>query len=208
MRNYAGVLIMLLLLTGCWGGSDESSPVIEPSAAEIALTPVDDLFEGDAAKFKLFLGTMSGAFKLAYEGEKPSMKLDLDIWRGGKRVDKAGSIGDVFHSTQGPTRKEVEVLIAIDDSTANIQNGQVGVKVCLVDEEGASLSTFTIPWDPKLTARGLIAYTEPRTFTLGEAISVFGMHATSTNSILTADFSAESLGSTEWALVLTLRPED
>ncbi|MFB9329437.1 hypothetical protein ACFFSY_26155 [Paenibacillus aurantiacus] len=208
MRNKAGMLIMLMLLTGCWGTTNEAEPVSKAGPAEITLTPVGDLFEGDAAKFKLFLGVMSGAFKLSGEGEKPpNMKLDLDIWRGGKRVETAGSIGDVFHSTQKPTRKEVEVIIAIDDSTVNIQNGQVVVKVCLVDDAGASLSTFTVPWDPKLSARGLIAHTEAQSFTLGKPVHVFGMHAASLNEIRTADLTQESLGSTEWALVATLREE-
>lgn len=90
--------------------------------AEITLTPVD-LFKGDGAKLQPFLGAMSGAFKLSYEGNKPNASLDLDIWKNGKKVGSFGSIDDLFFSSDDPESHEVEVIISIETVLIEGQDG-------------------------------------------------------------------------------------
>ncbi|KKO55424.1 hypothetical protein [Paenibacillus sp. DMB20] len=209
MRLKACILIVLFILTGCFSERKEMiSPGNNPKSAKIKLTPVD-LFQGEAAKFKLFLGAMSGAFKLEYEGSKPNASLDIDIWKNGQKVDSAGSIGDLFYSSdEQKSSNEVEVVISVETVSIEGQNEFSMIKVSTVDHSGSSLSTFTIPWDKKLTARGLIQDTGPHSFTTDQPVHVFGMQATSSNEIYTADLSPESLSRTEWALVFTLRFDD
>jgi hypothetical protein len=195
---------LMVLLSGC-SGSEPPAPPPEQhnNRTVITLTPVN-LFEGEAAKYRLFLGNMSGAFKLSYEGDKPKASLDIDIWRNGKKVEKAGAIGDVFFRPDGSGSREIEVIISIETIAVNGQGEQAVIKAAT----GSGFATFTIPWDKKLTGRGLIASHEPRTFTAGKAVHVWGMQATSTNEIRTADFSPESMSMLEWAVIFTLRFED
>lgn len=205
MRVKASILIMLFFLTGCFAESTETPPGNKPDPVTIKLTPVE-LFKGDAAKFQLFLGSMSGAFKLTYEGKKPNASLDIDIWKDGRKADSAGFIGDLFHSTEeSKSGHEVEVIISIDTVSLEGRDDYSTIKVCTVDQQGSSLSTFTIPWEKGLKARGLIKSAEPFSFTADQPVHVFGMHATSSNEIIMADLSPESLSRTEWALVFTLR---
>lgn len=209
MRFKACILMVLMILSGCFAGTKERiSPENNSAAAKIQLTPVD-LFQGEAAKFKLFFGPMTGAFKLKYEGNKPIVSLDIDIWKNGQKVDSAGSIGDLFNSSdEEKDRNEVELIISVDMESIEGLDESRKIKVNTNSHSGSSLSTFTIPWDKTLTAQGLIQDTRSRSFTIDQPVHVFGMHATSSNEIHTADLTTDSLRKTEWALVFTLRLND
>lgn len=206
MKFKTAILILLILLIGC---SEERKEVIppenQPETTTIKLTPVD-LFQGDAAKFQMFLGPMSGAFKLKYEGPKPDANLNIDIWKNGQKVDSAGSIGDLFfNSGKENASNEVEVIISVETVSFEGQNKFCTIKVSEVHQSGSSLATFTIPWDDKLTGRSLMEFSNPQSFTTNQPVHVFGMQATSSNGIYTLDPSPESLSKAEWALVFTLR---
>ncbi|MBM6384060.1 MAG: hypothetical protein JSY10_08705 [Paenibacillus sp.] len=202
MRLRYYIIIFLFVLTGC---SAESAEAIKPDQLitdSITLTPVD-LTQGETAKLRPFLGTMSGAFKLRYEGEKPSASLDMDIWENGVKVDSAGSIGDLFFSPEGQVNNsnEIEVIISID--TVRTEEDK---EVCIVKiSTGSGLATFTLPWNSELKGRGLIQNTETLTFTPDHPVHTFAMHATSSNQVFAGGFSEESLSKIEWALVFTLR---
>lgn len=206
MRLIVVIAILLLTLTGC-AGSEKSDNDNKEEPTTITLTPVE-LFEGDGAKFKLFMGAMSGAFKLRYEGSKPNVNLDIDHWQNGKKVDSYGSIMDLFLSSNDQEKHEVEVIISIDSTSIVGQNDYNRIKVGIIDDSGSSVSTFTNPMDNKLTTRGLIQNHELRTFTTEDSVYVFGMQATSNNYMYTADFSPESLSRLEHAIIFTLRFED
>ncbi|WP_193726572.1 hypothetical protein [Paenibacillus guangzhouensis] len=200
---------MMLILTGCASDPGKRTPVNKEALATITLTPVD-LFSGSAAKFKPFLGNMSGAFKLRYDGKRPKASLDIDVWKDGKKAASSGSIGDLFFSPSNEENREVDIIISIDTDTSfdASQKSVNKIKVSIQHDAGYTATTFTTPWDSKLSARGLIDYAEPRTFSTNGPIHVWGMQATSNNMIRTADFSPESLQRLEAALIFTLRFED
>ncbi|WP_390580921.1 hypothetical protein [Paenibacillus illinoisensis] len=198
LRYY--IMIFLFVLTGCSADSAEAIKPDQSITDRITLTPVD-LAQGETAKLRPFLGTMSGAFKLKYEGEKPSATLHMDIWENGSKVDSAGSIGDLFFSPEGQVSNEIEVIISID--TVRTEEDK---EICIVKiSTGSGLATFTLPWNSELKGRGLIQNTETLTFTPDHPVHTFAMHATSSNQVFAGDFSEESLSKTEWALVFTLR---
>ncbi|MDK8183270.1 hypothetical protein [Paenibacillus sp. UMB4589-SE434] len=208
MRLIVCVLILVLSLTGCAVESGKPVPESKKEPSKITLTPVD-LFEGDHAKFRPFLGVLSGAFKLRYEGNKPNANLDIDIWKNGKKVASSGSIGDLFFSWDDQASPEVEIMISID--TVSFFEGQddiIKIKVNTMRDSEHSLVTFATAWDKGLTAQGLIEHNKARTFFAKEPVYLWGMHATSTNEIRTADFTPESLSRLEQAIIFTLRFED
>ncbi|MBW7454577.1 hypothetical protein ACFOLF_21455 [Paenibacillus sepulcri] len=200
------ISILALSISGCAQGVEAETP--EPTGpAELTMTPVD-LFKGDGAKFQPFLGYMSGAFKLRYEGNKPHAKLDIDIWKNGRIAASAGSIGDLFFSSDARKSGEIEVIISIDNVSIEGQDEFSTIKVGTLYDSGSGLVTYTIPREKQLTARGLIFNNEPRTFIAGEPVHLWGMQASSNNAIQSADLSPESLSKLEWALIFTLRYED
>lgn len=218
MRLTICLFIILLVISGCTNDSkqtvtnNKSETTEEATGTEdttktkenkITLTPVD-VFAGDAAKFKPFLGTMSGAFKLSYEGNQPNVWLDLDIWENGKKVATKGSIGQLFYSSEeNPSSGEVEVIMSVDTVPVEGNDDIRLIKVAA----GSGLYTTTIPWDNKLTLQGLFQNNEEQSFTYNQPIYAFGVQATSANSMITAEPTAESLSKTEWALVFTIRFE-
>ncbi|UHA73441.1 hypothetical protein [Paenibacillus sp. 481] len=207
MRLVACVLIVWLTLTGCAVESEKLVTESKDKPTEITLTPVD-LFKGDGAKFKSFLGAMSGAIKLRYEGKKPHVNLDIDMWQNGKKVASIGSVADLFFSSDDRASREVEVILSIDTVPIAGQDDLNKIKVAIIRDSGSSLSSFTTPWNNKLTTRGLIVHHEPRTFTAKNTAYVWGMQATSTNIMHAADFSPESLSKLERAIIFSLRDED
>ncbi|CAM3485727.1 hypothetical protein PALU110988_25060 [Paenibacillus lupini] len=221
MRLTICLFIILLVISGCTNESNQTVTNNKPGTSEenkvtedttkvkenkITLTPVD-VFSGDAAIFKPFLGTMSGAFKLSYEGSEPNVWLDLDVWENGKKVATKGSIGQLLYSSEeNPSSGEVEVIMSVD--TVPIEgNDEIRlIKVNVVHDKGnSSLATTTIPWDSKLTLQGLLQHNEKKSFTAVETVYAFGVQASSANSMSTAELTSESLSKTEWALVFTLR---
>lgn len=208
MRLLACMLIVLLALTGCAAESDAPDLTSKDEPTRITLTPVDP-FKGEGEKFKLFLGDMSGAFKLRYEGSRPHTSLDIDIWKDGKKVGSAGSIMDLFFDSNERKSDEVEVMISIDKISIESQDDDLyKIKVSTGYEDGTNLFTFSTSWDKDLNTRGVIDYQEPTTFTTKESVHVWGMQSTSTHKIQVLDFSPESLSSIEQALIFTLRFED
>lgn len=208
MRILACMLVILLIITGCESESDGPVMKSKDGPTKITLNPVD-LFNGEGAKFKLFLGDMSGAFKLRYEGDRPHASLDIDLWREGEKVGSVGSIGDLFFEpVDEKTEGEIEVIVSLDTISIDSQADDLKIRVSIQNESGASLSTLTTPWDQALTARGVIQNQEPKTFSTEEAIHVWGMQSTSDQKIQILDFSPESLSSIEQAIIFTLRFED
>ena len=209
LRACACIMFLIFVLTGCYAENDAVEPSSKTEPAMITLTPVD-LFEGESAKFKPFLGSMTGSFKLAYEGDKPNARLDIDIWENGRKVDSAGSVYDLFSGPNESVREQgIEIIISIEThQSVDGKDAFNTIKVAVANKAGSGLYTFQKPWDTKLLARGLIHDTEPRSFGTEQPVHVFAMHGTSTNSIHTADLSPESLGETEAALVFTLRFEE
>ncbi|WP_047152784.1 hypothetical protein [Aneurinibacillus tyrosinisolvens] len=76
--------IIFFLLSGCmeskskqatYGSAPESSR--PGQTGYLTVSPVN-LFDGDAAKFRAFLGSMSGAVKLKYKGNKPSSEFEIE----------------------------------------------------------------------------------------------------------------------------------
>ncbi|URN93717.1 MAG: hypothetical protein NAG76_18075 [Candidatus Pristimantibacillus lignocellulolyticus] len=208
MRNIACLLILLLALTGCSRESQSTiNEKIDKPSEGITLTPVD-LFKGEAAKFKPFLGTMSGAFKLRYDGEAPNVNLDIDIWKNGEKVESKGSLIGLFGNTENPESNEVELIISINTISTEGQEDINQVKVSTVHASGSSTSTFEFPGDKELTLKGIMDIQEVSTFTTESPIPVWGMQATSGNFISTLDFSPESLSKLEYAILFTLKFED
>ncbi|WP_028544463.1 hypothetical protein [Paenibacillus taiwanensis] len=208
MRLIMCVLIFVLTLTGCAVESGKPVSDSKDDPTRITLTPVD-LFEGDRVKFRPFLGVMSGAFKLRYEGKKPNAILDIDIWKSGKKIASSGSMGDLFFNVDEQASHEIEIIISVDIASFHEEkDDNIKIKVNTVQDSGHSLVTFTTPWNKKLTAQGLMEHDEARTFPATEPVYLWGMHATSSNEIRTADFSKESLSRLEQAILLTLRFEE
>lgn len=204
MRLLACAVIVLISLAGC---SIESNPTESNKPTSITLTSVD-LYKGDGAKFKPFLGTMSGAFKLKYKGTKPNAHLDIDIWEDGKKVSSAGSVGDLFFSSDDEGSSDIEIMIAVNTISKEDQDRYKEIKINLIHDSGSSFVTFTIPWDEKYALEGLISSGQSQTFAADESVYVWGMQSTSTNWIHTADLSPESLSRLEKAIIFTLRFEE
>ncbi|NEZ41256.1 hypothetical protein [Paenibacillus alvei] len=208
-RGLTYVLLIVLLLSGCAVESTETLPDGKSAPAKITLTPADP-FEGEAAKLKPFLGNMTGAFTLRYEGKKPHANLDIEIWKHGKKVETVGGVGDLFLTPNQEEHKEIELIISIDTpDSINEQGNMKQIKVAVAHESGTNLYTvFTNPSKKKEVGSTLMSYSNPESFLAKDSIPVWGMQMTSSHKIITSVLSPESLSNIEEAILFTLRFED
>lgn len=106
-------------------------------------------------------------------------------------------------STNERAFHEVEVIVSMD--LVSIEDDELmQVKLSINNNQGYTFTTFSVPWDKRLLAKGLIAHNAPFNISDKQTVYVFGMQATSTNTISTADFSTESLANLEYAIILTV----
>lgn len=195
------VIFAMLLISGCMRNEQTTD-----AKTLMTVKPVE-LYNDKNEKFKPFMGTMSGAFKLRYKGAKPNASLDLEIWQKGKAPVPAGSLLDLFFSSDGRKNDEVEVILALEDDP-NAKS--LRVKLGTFYDSGHSVGTYTIPLEKNLVSRGLLYDHEPRTFAAeeGATVPVWAMHATSSNEIRASSLSLEALKEQEWALVVLFRSTD
>ncbi|MHA6485196.1 hypothetical protein ACX1C1_25225 [Paenibacillus sp. strain BS8-2] len=204
MRNVSIILLIAVMLavSGCTAESN----VRNDTDTAITLTPIP-LFEGDAAKYKPFLGAMSGSFKLKYQGTR-TIDLDLEIWENGRKTGSAGSLGSIFEQYSERNTDEIEFIISIENLPVTDDNAEQqasSIKIADIRPAGNTSYGFTVSRDIALSAQGLIGYQDPITFEDDASAYVWGWHTTSTNSIHTLDFSPESLAKIEWALLFKLK---
>lgn len=200
------LLTVMLFVSGCMEGNTVRDGDVDQESL-FTLTPVN-LFEGKAAKFKPFLGAMSGSFKLKYEGTR-EVWMDLEIWENGRMTSSAGALGDLFGEGSRKEKDEIELIISIEDlpqADKNAEQLMSSIKIADVGATGTSSYGFTVARNKELLTQGLINGV-PSTFELDENAYVWGFEATSTNMISMKDFSPESLAEIEWGLLFKLRFE-
>ncbi|WP_276354660.1 hypothetical protein [Cohnella caldifontis] len=200
-KRAAALLVVApaLLSWGCSRQEESESP----KSGAITVTPID-LSEPEYAEAKTFLGSVSGAVRLRYEGDKPKASLELDIWQNGDIAGTGGSIADLF-SDAGDDR-EIELILSTESVQSEGSDPILQVKTAAFKGNGYSTYTMSLPWDPKRNLRGSIEHAEAKTFGANEPAPIWGMQAAGSNGMETADFSQESLSRVEWGLIFTLRP--
>lgn len=208
MRRNSFILVLaaLFMVIGCSGG--EPTPVEDELSDTITLTPVK-LFEGKEAKYKPFLGAMSGSFTLEYEGTR-KVSLYLEIWKKGRLANFSGSISDLFSTGTDREIDELELIISIDtlpNSDEKAEQLMSSVKIVDVRPTGTGSYGITIPRNKDLLTQGLITHGAPITYENVAEAYVWGFEASSTGMISTKDFSPESLAEIEWGLLFKLRFE-
>jgi len=202
MRIFSFIIICLFYLAACNSPSNQH----QNKPTMITVKSVD-LFNGDSAKLKPFIGSMTGAFNLSYTGAKPKANLNIDIWKNGKKDSSVGGLHDIFFNIDESSKRNVEVIFSINEFSFEGVDPFNQVKVNVAHDSGSSLYTISSPYDKDLKAKGLFITPKERTFNSEEDIILGGMQATSTNSIYTADVSPESLSKIEWAIVFSLHFE-
>ncbi len=133
MKRYIPMMLtlaaLLLVLSGCTGNSTK------PLAVESI-----ELFEGDAVKFRPFLGGMSGAIKLDYTGSKTDMKIDLEEWENGVKKANAGGMSDLLFNRRGTEKYKSEIIYAVE----TIEDMDSPTKLRLKIASAGGNSTVTI----------------------------------------------------------------
>jgi hypothetical protein len=195
--------LCVLLAAGCSPAGDTNPPELRSETATITLTPVN-LFEGDKAKFRPFLGNMAGAFKMRYDGQKPNVRLAVEIWENGKKTNTGWSMEDLFFSENGNAEnREIEVIVAMDTTYGDEGREAIyTVKVGTVHDNGTSMTSNSLQLEPMSFMQ--LSYSEPQTFAAENAVHVFGFQGSRSGIIRPVSLTPEGLSQIEWGFIVTL----
>jgi len=200
LRIVLFVLSSLLLLS-C-SNSERTQPGM------LHIEPVD-LFAGDAQKFKPFLGDMSGAVKVSYEGKKETIRAVVEVWENGVKTDIGQAFDTMTRASTNNRHYDGQFLISVRESDANNEaSTRYVVTSAFADDSEQSSVRTELDAGRKHMARGLIQLHDSVQVSEGEQVAVWGMQATDENAMHVMDFSPERLKLAKWALIVKLSAVD
>lgn len=202
------ILITAVMLCACAkDGSNQQESATTKQGEDTALLHVEpiDLFAGDARKFQPFLGTMSGAVKLKYSGNKNDIAAKIELWENGTKTKIYSSIGISMQDSEDKTNNyEGEFIASI--KTVSIEGGkpQYEITTAFANKNGTASGTTYIDRDIKNTGSNTIQLNESLDVSENDEVAVWGMQSTDKNGWASIDLTPEGLKNAKWALIFKL----
>jgi hypothetical protein len=200
--------IISFLFSGCmeskskqatYGSAPESSR--PGQTGYLTVSPVN-LFDGDAAKFRAFLGPMSGAVKLKYKGNKPKMKLVVEVWQNGIKAQTVGEMtGDISRQTPNVGGFDGEFAISVKERNNDGKKPHYMITAALLDGTGSTSSEFEIEKNPKMNSSVTLQLNDDLQVPDSREIAIWGMQATDENGISASGSIDEASKKAKWALI-------
>lgn len=135
------LILSLVLLGGCQPKGDDSPKLPEGT---LLVQPVN-LFQGDEAKYKDFLGEATGV-KLQYEGQHRQLRVIVEEWENGELINSRNSIISELSSPNLLANvNNQHLMISIDDSY-QVANRMIYVTI----SDGTQYSRSGIQIEPKI----------------------------------------------------------
>jgi hypothetical protein len=206
MRRMLIICFVLVLSTALFGCAKS-----EQNKMGLLNVKPFELFSGDAKKFQPFLGSMSGAIKLKYKGNKKSIKANIEIWENGTKKEtlKSGSIIQISKSGDYVFDSEFVISVKKQNDTANANKTRYAVTSAFIDQKSSTSYEMQIETDNQLTASmPIVLNNKGQVISENEVIAVWGMQATDQNSMQTVDFTPEMLKRVRWAMIVKISLAD
>jgi hypothetical protein len=201
------ILIIVLLMCAC--SKDESNqpePTLTKHVLGTALhvEPID-LFAGEARKFQPFLGTMSGAVKLKYGGNKNDISAKIELWENGTKMKTYSSIGTSIRDSQIKTKDyEGEFIASIKTVSIEGSKPLYEITTAFANKNGTASSVTYIDRDIRHKGSNTIQLNKSLEASENDEVAVWGMQATDKNEWETIDLTPERLKDAKWALIFKL----
>jgi hypothetical protein len=201
------ILIIAVMLCACSKDvSNQSETAITKQVEGTALhvEPID-LFAGEARKFQPFLGTMSGAVKLKYGGNKNDISAKIELWENGTKTKTYSSIGTSMQDSQDKTKDyEGEFIVSIKTVSIEGSKPLYEITTAFADKNGTASSITYIDRDIRNTGSNTIQLNKSLDVSENDEVAVWGMQATDKNEWETIDLTPERLKNAKWALIFKL----
>jgi hypothetical protein len=180
----------------------------------VRVEPVE-LFSGEGKKFASFLGSMSGAVKVTYTGEKSVVKVYAEVWEAGVRTQV---LGPMLSEIRWPEEKKQsgepwigEFIVALEQLEGDNPYNQLlgyNAKTAIVHDHGTISTTFRIDSPADYTFRMPIPLGEVKVLSEDEEITVWGMQSTNENQLRSAGLDSDTWQDAKWMLVFKVALQD
>lgn len=201
------ILIIAAMLCACSKDvSNQPETAITKQAEGTALhvEPID-LFAGEAQKFQPFLGTMSGAVKLKYGGNKNVITAKIELWENGTKTKTYSSIGTSMQDSQDKTKDyEGEFIASIKTVSIEGSKPLYEITTAFANKNGTASSITYIDRDNRNTGSNTIQLNKSLDVSENDEVAVWGMQVTDKNEWETIDLTPERLKKAKWALIFKL----
>jgi hypothetical protein len=164
-----------------------------------------DLFAGEARKFQPFLGTMSGAVKYKYGGNKNNISSKIELWENGTKTKTYNSNGTSLQDSQDKTKNyEGEFIASIKTVSIEGSKPLYEITTAFADKNGTSSGITYIDRDIRNTGSNTIQLIKSLDVSENDEVAVWGMQSTDKNDWETIDLTPERLKNAKWALIFKL----
>ena len=207
LKFIGSILIIVVILCACSkdvSNQSETAITKQVEGPSLHVEPID-LFAGEARKFQPFLGTMSGAVKLKYDGNKDDITATIELWENGTKTKTYSSISTAMQDSHEKTKDyEGEFIASIKTVSIEGSKPLYEITSAFANKNGTSSTVTYIDRDSRLNGSNTIQLNQTLDVAENEAVSVWGMQATDKNEWETVDFTPERLKTARWALIFKL----
>jgi hypothetical protein len=201
------ILIIAAMLCACSkdvSNQPETAITKQVEGTALHVEPID-LFAGEARKFQPFLGTMSGAVKLKYGGNKNDISAKIELWENGTKTKTYSSIGTSMQDSQDKTKDyEGEFIASIKTVSIEGSKPLYEITTAFANRNGTASSITYIDRDIRNTGSNTIQLNKSLDVSENDEVAVWGMQATDKNEWETIDLTPERLKNAKWALIFKL----
>ncbi|WP_028612586.1 hypothetical protein [Paenibacillus harenae] len=201
------ILITAAMLCACSkdvSNQPETAITKQVEGTALHVEPID-LFAGEARKFQPFLGTMSGAVKLKYGGNKNDISAKIELWEKGTKTKTYSSIGISMQDSQDKTKDyEGEFIASIKTVSIEGSKPLYEITTAFANKNGTASSITYIDRDIRNTGSNTIQLNKSLDVSENDEVAVWGMQATDKNEWETIDLTPEGLKNAKWALIFKL----
>jgi hypothetical protein len=204
VRNAIYMLILCMgMLSGCSNSILPSSihtPTAPPTGT-LSITPTD-LFAGEGAKFKPFMGSMSGAVQLKYEGSQRQMKSEIEIWENGAKTKTIAEMNtNIWDDQKSKGTFDGEFAVSVKDENLDGKTPQYAVTSAFIMGQGSSSSEMRINKKAAYRLASALQLNQTVVVADNQSTAVWGIQATNQNGLETGSSIQDALKKAEWALV-------
>ncbi|WP_200759839.1 hypothetical protein [Effusibacillus dendaii] len=160
-----------------------------------------NLLEGEAVKFKPFMGLHSGGVHLRYQGKKSKIQAEMEVWENGVKTKTAGMLSQSILERGTDTGKYAgDFIFSVkEEKNEKDTNGKYQITYGFVDKNGYSSSETMLDKLQNYTMQSTLQLNGAKTVADSNSTIVFGFQATDENGLTTYGSMEETIQKAKWA---------
>jgi hypothetical protein len=207
LKHYVRFILLLIFFTqgilACSAVPTPTDGSIFKKQGYLEISPVN-LFTGEEAKYKPFMGEHVGDVHIRYEGKKSKLQVDIEIWENGAKTKTIGWLATPILNESTHTGKfDGDLLFSAKKGTNKYQ-----ITYAIADKNGSVSSDTTVDKKENYILEHTLILKEAEMIKDSESSVVFGLQATDEHGLSTFGNMQNDIQEAKWAVVFRVSAGD